>query len=41
MLEVDGWDWSYSFSLNAEPRLFDRYHEGHLQSRGACWSLWD
>ncbi|MDH2356786.1 hypothetical protein QCM80_40160 [Bradyrhizobium sp. SSUT112] len=35
IVEIDGWDWGYSFSLNAERRPIDPYHEfRHLQVRG-------
>lgn len=35
IVEIDGWDWGYSISINAERRPIDPYHEfRHLQVRG-------
>jgi len=35
VVEIDGWDWGYSFSLNKERQPIDPYHEfRHLQIRG-------
>jgi hypothetical protein len=34
VVEIDGWDWGYSFSLNAERQPMDPYHEfRHCRSR--------
>ncbi|WP_199751468.1 hypothetical protein [Bradyrhizobium sp. RP6] len=35
LVEIDGWDWGYSFSLNSERQPIDPYHEfRHLQVKG-------
>jgi hypothetical protein len=35
VVEIAGWDWSYSFSLNTEKDPDDRYHEfRHLKIAG-------
>ncbi|AWO92703.1 MULTISPECIES: hypothetical protein [Bradyrhizobium] len=35
VVEIDGWDWGYSFSLNMERQPIDPYHEfRHLQIKG-------
>lgn len=35
IVEIDGWDWGYSFSLNPERQPIDPYHEfRHLQIMG-------
>jgi len=35
VVEIDGWDWGYSFSLNMERLRIDPYHEfRHLQIKG-------
>ena len=35
IVEIDGWDWGYSFSLNMERQPIDPYHEfRHLQIKG-------
>ena len=35
IVEIDGWDWGYSFSLNLERQPIDPYHEfRHLQIMG-------
>ncbi|MCK1603436.1 hypothetical protein IVB02_18810 [Bradyrhizobium sp. 166] len=35
VVEIDGWDWGYSWSLNLERRPIDPYREfRHLQVRG-------
>jgi hypothetical protein len=35
IVEIDDWDWGYSFSLNTERKPIDPYHEfRHLQVRG-------
>ena len=35
VVEIDGWDWGYSFSLNMERQPIDPYHEfRHLQIAG-------
>ncbi|MGY3396471.1 hypothetical protein ACVWW6_009062 [Bradyrhizobium sp. USDA 3311] len=35
VVEIDGWDWGYSFSLNMERQPIDPYHEfRHLQVKG-------
>lgn len=35
VVEIDGWDWGYSFSLNLERHPIDPYHEfRHLQVKG-------
>lgn len=35
IIAIEGWDWSYSLSLNTDRRAVDPYHEfRHLQIRG-------
>jgi hypothetical protein len=35
VVEIDGWDWGYSFSLNMKRQPIDPYHEfRHLQIKG-------
>lgn len=34
VVAIDGWDWSYSLSLNTDRKAVDPYHDRHLQVRG-------
>ena len=37
IVAIEGWEWSYSLSLNTDRRAVDPYHEfRHLQIRGVC-----
>lgn len=39
VVEIDGWDWGYSLSLNTMPREADPYHEfRHLRSASSSRS---
>jgi hypothetical protein len=42
IVEIEGWDWGYSLSLNAERHPIDPYHEfRHLGSTASCCGRWD
>ena len=42
IVEIDGWDWGYSFSLNMERQPVDPYHEFAIcRSRDGCCSRRD